>query len=452
MDKKKFVPIVVGLVVLLIILMVAIVALKNNSTGEEEETVEETVIEEEEESYFELIDDYQTYYTVKNILSNYTTYIKEINGDTYMDAARVGLTQEELESTMQEEGLTAIKNILDEEYISDMQISDSEIIEKQAQYTKVGDYSEEAVYNIIISSAYTAKLSSKVELILVNAMIDETDFTVMIKMDTTNGTYSMFYDDYLTKYGYDENTTEEELQINSSNIEANNYNLYTEATITEEYLATQYYSEYKSNMLYNTEQAYYLLDEEYREAKYGSYEAFASYVSENEQTILTSNIEAYQINETDEGREYVCIDQNGKYYVFIESSVSSFDVVLDIYTIDLPSFKEQYNSADDPDKAGLNLQKIVDAINDGGYEYIYSKLDETFKQNNFPTIEEFETYIQSTFYSSNDVEFSNYRNSSDLHIFDATFTDEDNAENGEITKTFILQLEDGTDFRFSFNV
>ena len=104
------------------------------------------------------------------------------------------------------------------------------------------------------------------------------------------------------------------------------------------------------------------------------------------------------------------------------------------------------------ERAGLNLQKVVDAMNNGDYEYVYNKLDETFRANNFPTLESFEQYIQNNLYTSANVEFSNYKNSGELHIFDATFTDKSNENSNAITKTFIVKLLEGTDFVMSFNV
>mgnify|MGYP000081844256 CR=1 FL=1 len=45
-------------------------------------------------------------------------------------------------------------------------------------------------------------------------------------------------------------------------------------------------------------------------------------------------------------------------------------------------FIEKYNSANEKTKVGLNIQKVFDAINNEDYEYVYNKLDNTFKQTN----------------------------------------------------------------------
>ena len=160
----------------------------------------------------------------------------------------------------------------------------------------------------------------------------------------------------------------------------------------------------------------------------------------------------YQQTQEDGYTQYILVDQNGKYYIVNETAVMQYTTMLDTYTADLPQFIERYNSSNDAEKAGLNLQKVVDALNNNDYEYVYNKLDETFKTNNFKTLENFEQYIQNNLYTSANVEFSNYQNSGELHMFDATFTDKNNENSNAITKTFIVKLLDGTDFVMSFNV
>ena len=362
------------------------------------------------------------------------------------------MTPEEMKNTVQKDGLTAITGVLDEAYKSEMQINDNTLIEKQKVFVKKGDYSESIPYNVTFSNILIGELKPNVKLALLKSQINGIDFNILLKIDLNNKTYSIFYDDYIEKYGYDENTQKEAMKVSNADIQKNGYNSYIEANITEEYLVTQYFSEYKSNMLYNTEEAYSLLNEEYRNNKFGDYAKFANYINTYKQKILTANIEGYEINEFDGVKEYICIDQYDRYYIFSEKSISSFDVVLDTFTINLPDFLEEYNKSNDADKAGMNLQKIVDAINDGDYTYVYNKLDETFKQNNFKTESDFIAYMQNAFYANNNVEFSNYRASGDLHVFDATFSDKNNANNQAKSKTFIIQLKEGTDYRLSFNV
>ena len=90
--------------------------------------------------------------------------------------------------------------------------------------------------------------------------------------------------------------------------------------------------------------------------------------------------------------------------------------------------------------------------NDKDYNYVYNKLDNTFKQNNFPTLESFQTYITQNLYENNSIAYSNYQTSGNLHIYEISIKNAEDENSATVTKNFIMQLLDGTDFVMSFNV
>ena len=59
--------------------------------------------------------------------------------------------------------------------------------------------------------------------------------------------------------------------------------------------------------------------------------------------------------------------------------MTDYSVILDTYTVDLKDFTDKYNSADVSTKVGMNVEKVIEAINDKDYRYVYNKLDETFR-------------------------------------------------------------------------
>ena len=220
-------------------------------------------------------------------------------------------------------------------------------------------------------------------------------------------------------------------------------------------LARLYLEDIKTDLMYNIEEAYEKLNIEYKQAKFPTLESFQEYVEENRDRINSITISSYQRFAREDGKEgyqLVVIDTNKNYYIFNVTAVMQYDVLLDVYTVDIPMFIEQYNSATDAEKAALNLQKVFSAINNKDYQYVYNKLDSTFKQNNFPTLADFETYAENTFYDNNSVGYTNYQTSGDLHIFELNITDKSNPTSSAITKNFIMQLLDGTDFVMSFSV
>ena len=262
-------------------------------------------------------------------------------------------------------------------------------------------------------------------------------------------------------------------------IEKNDYNTISQKYYQEEDIVDLYFQDYLNMALYNIENAYNLLNETYKEKKFGNIENYKTYIENNKKKyekmckasrkkyddfetykeyeeyyrqVSKYALSKYNIKERNGKTEYICIDTAGAYYIFDIDSIMDYKVILDTYTIDLPEFIEKYNSSTDAEKVLLNIQKVVEAINDGDYRYVYNKLDPTFRQNNFPKEADFENYIKQNFYKNNSIGYSNYKTSGDLHIYDISFKDKENESNPPITKTFIMQLKEGTDFVMSFNV
>ena len=270
---------------------------------------------------------------------------------------------------------------------------------------------------------------------------------LIVNLDLNNGTFSVEPIGEIDSIQNVDLDTEE-LQT----IEKNDDNGINYITATEEYVSNDYLDTFKKMMLSNPEVAFNYLDSEYREKRFTDLAGFQKYITDNRNTILTITLQQYQSNNYDDYTQYVCIDQYGNYYVFNEKEVMNYSILLDTYTIDLPQFTEKYSSAKDADKGILNIRKVIEAMNTKDYKYIYSKLDETFKQNNFNTIEKFEEYMNKILYAHNDINVTDYQNSGDLHIYTVTIKDKDNEASPAITKNFIVKLTEGTDFVMSFNI
>lgn len=379
-------------------------------------------------------------------------YVKQINGDEYIDTGKLNMTIAEIKAELQKEGLASIKGTLDKQYTEEITIDDKNIVSMQEKYKLKGDYSTNIAYELRFEKMLVKPLTEGMSLIMVNAKVNNKDFNVLIKVDGTNQRYSIFLEDYLTKNNYNENMNKDDININKDEISATGYNNYIKVDAKDSYIITQYFSEYKAKMIKDAQTAYSLLNTDYSQRKYGSYNNFKKYVDNNKSRLEYANIVKYQVNEYNGQKEYVCIDNNGKYYVFLPKSVMDYKVVLDTYTIDLPEFTKKYEEASEVQKVGLNVQKVFDAINDGDYKYAYSKLDNTFKANNFRTETEFERYVKSSFYTNNTIQHDNCQKNGDLYMYDITIINTSDKNQNKINKKFIVKLKEGTDFVMSFNV
>lgn len=443
MEKSKRILIV--LILLLIMIAIIVTMLIKTNKKQEEPRNNQTANVVEQDEAFAKVKDYKTYFTVKEIVENYITYMKQINGDEYVDASSFNMTASQIAKTMQEDGLEALKGILDENYLKDE--TDSFLIKMQNEYKQDGTYSKQVIYKLNIDDMYQYNLDSNFSLVLVEAKLNNTELNLLVKLDNANNTYSIFLNDYITKNNYEKHMSVKNITIGKTKIQKNDYNSDISVDGTEKDVVVQYFSDYRMKMLNDTKSAYQKLDSEYAEKKFGQYSNFESYVNNNKNKIEVASIDKYQVVENKNGKEYVCVDENGKYYIFMEEEVGKYSVVLDTYTIDLPEFIEKYNSANEKTKVGLNIQKVFDAINNEDYEYVYNKLDNTFKQTNFKTVQEFANYAVQNF-AGKQLKYGECQQQGSMYIFDITMMSGTNQTN----KRVIMQLKNGTDFVMSFNV
>ena len=127
----------------------------------------------------------------------------------------------------------------------------------------------------------------------------------------------------------------------------------------------------------------------------------------------------------------------------------NYTILLDDYTIDQPEFIEKYESASDDKKAGYDINKFIKAINAQDYNYAYNCLAESFKQNKFPTLENFEEYVKNNFYEKNKIQYSSVKKEGSYYIYTLNITDANNSTIST-SKEFIVNLKDNREFEMSF--
>lgn len=228
-------------------------------------------------------------------------------------------------------------------------------------------------------------------------------------------------------------------------------NEFSFVNVNTEDLILIYFNKYKNNMANNIQEAYDSLDEEYRKKRFGNINEYRKYVNDNYSKLMLATLSNYKIDTTkSEYTQYICTDNLGNYYIFRETAIMQYKLILDTYTLDLPEFTEKYNSANENQKVALNIDKFMSAISSKDYKYAYNCLAGSFKNNYFKTQLEFENYAKANFYENNTVTYNNFEKQGDLCIYSVTITD--TKTNNKKQKTFIMQLGEGTEFVMSFDV
>ena len=304
--------------------------------------------------------------------------------------------------------------------------------------------------------------------------------SIAVNMDTIHNTFSIMPSEYLEKNNYLDITDGTTTNLdNITSIEKKENNTYTYANISDEQYVKKLFMNFTTRATKNINLSYQNLDKEYREKRFENVESYRKFVNENREKYLSydstnnkapgdfNSYEEYMIYEAtlnpltlksykkdnyDQYTQYVCIDENEKYYIFRETAPMQYSIMLDSYTIDLPEFTQKYEKATDEEKITLNLQKCFEAINNQDYDYVYKKLDPTFKANSFSSKEIFEKYMKANFYTSNKAKASNGKKQGDIYTYDVTISDKTGENSKTFKKTFVMQLKEGTDFVMSFSI
>ena len=128
-----------------------------------------------------------------------------------------------------------------------------------------------------------------------------------------------------------------------------------------------------------------------------------------------------------------------------------YEVFLDDYTIMSEEQLQYYNKLDEFDKSKYNMSKFIKMVNTKDYKAIYNVLNETFRNNNFKSVDDLKQYIQNNMYELNDIEIDEYDDETyEYYVFNCIITNMRNANESK-SMTIIIDQGEGTDFTMSFS-
>lgn len=386
--------------------------------------------------------------TVKTCIDKFYIYYTGM----FSNGNDIYIIDEEAEASIKEkqkESENALYNILSEEYIQEKQITLENIKSKFKELNEVV---------IDINDMYVSEKSQNLAIYMAEGAMREkksgkiSNFKIILKLDKLNRTFAVLPQDYVEQ-NYSNIAIGENININMpKSIEENKNNIYSFVNVTEEDYVNDLINKLTEELLYNPKLVYEYLDEEYKKNKATDVVEFTNYINKNIKRFVTTKIEKYQKTEQDDYIQYVCKDTEGRYYIFKETAPMKYTVILDTYTIEIPEFTKKYNESDPRAKVILNINKFMQSINDKDYKYAYNILADSFKQENFKTLAEFENYIKTNWFENNEFEYEKFGDEANTYYtYQVKITDKSEKDDKKITKTFIVLLEDGIDFKLSFN-
>lgn len=437
-NRKILIFGIIAIIVIIICVTLLFIINKYFNTDNYETNFENQILYENKQN-IELLDNRNKYFVVEKIVSSLVSYIKETNGD--MEYDKTLIDEQSAKDAFQKEGTKIINEMLDDEYKKAMNNNDANIINFAKKYNN---------YQSIIDKIYIYDKSAKIDIYIVYAFIGNEEFNLIIKTDSEDNTFSIFLNDYFKKYNYNENMKIEDINISEASIEENEYNKFSYTNISDKQMAQYYLNNYMKLVRTNPSLAYNLLDEQYKESKFKTSDKFVNYTQEKKDMLIT--LKEYKIINDKEYTIYICKDQYDFVYIFKEKSLMNYTVQLDDYTIENKELVEEYNKLRQVDKGAKNVEKFFEMINMKDYQNAYTKLDNTFKNNNFATLQKFEEFIKQQTYNYNSINIESYAMiDSDLYTYTVKIRNVENS-NEQRTYKLIIKLLEGTDFKMSFEI
>ena len=433
---KKFKNIILSLIILIILIILVLVYLIFSKENNDTSSISENDLMDVQE------------------ITNYDKFSKEENVNNFFNKEYVVTSFiERFQTQLQMEDLNKlICSLLFEDYKAQNNITESNVLEYFSDYVNITNWNANEIYYKLISKENTADIAYRISIlqgIERKYVQEEFQYNIsyfMIIEDNENVTYSILP---LSEEEYNNikesgNTTEYEKQI-----EKNQYNEILENMVFTDYmLCIKYLTNYQDIINYNYEVAYNLLDQEYREKRFGTLENYKEYIDTSDNIVL----DKYLVNTTSEYTEYICIDKNGNYYIFKATNPMEYTLMLDTYTIITDNFKKAYNSAEPQERMQMNIDKFVDMINARDFQNIYDNLfTQGFKQNEFSILEDFKTYAENNFFKYNDVNYLEFGNQGDILTYRIELLDKAGESEENVIVDIVMQLEDDYNFKISFD-
>lgn len=326
-------------------------------------------------------------------------------------------------------------------------IKENKIQQNKLEYfIKEIDFENEFLADEVLE--YSGDLNVKTYFVTGNILNKETyekvKINVVIRIDNANSTFQI--DALKTEYT-------DYIDNNLSSIEKEDNNtIQIVKGLSEKDIVQFYFKQYILNMVFNPEKAYELLNSKYKENRFDNYRDFENYIKQERLTIEKSVLSKYKIETFSDYKEYLCVDNLGNYYIFLEKEPLDFTVLLDQYTISDEIFMEQYRKKDDVDKAQMNLYKFEQMLNRNDYKKAYEVLNENFKEKYFKTQQDFENYISEKLFEYVSFKIEEANSSDEGYKIKTVVKNLVNKSDENVVKRFKINLLENDKFEISFDI
>lgn len=239
------------------------------------------------------------------------------------------------------------------------------------------------------------------------------------------------------------NNMKELNQDDSVDITEGTYNVYDYEYVNDVKQMEIYLANFAFQVFNNTEKSYELLNEDYRNKRFGDINKYVDFLNEKINQFQNIKITQYNVYEENGDKVYIGTDENGNYYHIKEKAYMDYELILDNYTMN------DYSEEEEEERIKRSAEKFILMINSADYTNAYNLLDETFKMVNFPTEQDFINYIKSNWFARNIIASKELTEDG---ICVVKMRESINTTSNTIEKQFKVTLGEGMSFTIEFNI
>ena len=134
---------------------------------------------------------------------------------------------------------------------------------------------------------------------------------------------------FLCNYIFLKNDNDNDKKEDTNIYEANQYK---PIKITDEDMANKYLNDFKNTVLSNKDEAYKLLNKDYRETKFQNIEEFYTYINNlQSMSFYSLKVDKYEIKTINNKKIFYILGSDGNMYYIKENHIMDYEVYLDNY-------------------------------------------------------------------------------------------------------------------------
>lgn len=465
MDKKKMIVLAGFIIVIMlsIILFVILDIVEDNKKNAENEDKSNNVVETNHSDEYKITGDDGPQYDeelAKLIMLPSARCNKLQSRNAFFMVESLG---KKYYSYVAEGGRDVVLGMLDEKYKNSLNITTENVFSIVTKYSDGKYYKATEIYS---------NSDNEYDEYYIRGEIRGSAVYNVISLDKTQNAFSIYP---INQSTYDAVAKSKEIPgYERKKIEKNKYNSVKYENVDEDKMSSKYFEDYIDILNINPEQAYSMLDEEYRKAKFPSYENFRTYLKYKNQLFTFLNkrnirkesefsnkdeytnylklfnryaLSHYNAKANQLVKEYTCEDNIGNIYIFTEQEPNKYTVKLYDTIVETDEEIEKFAKAENDEKIFYIGEKIGKMFNEGSYGYLYSKINAEFRVKNFPNETSFENYIKERIYARNKVDVEDMENYGDI-LVKLNIVNAEN-EKDKRQMNLVIRIKENGDYEFS---